>query len=280
MKNNFLFLSTILFVTMLACSLTGTPAPNVSVPPASTEAQAVVPTFTPIPSFTPEAPTAAAALSSGLTMQSSPVEEAGAEPPYTIKAQVPYLQGSDDVRVQNFNTYLKQIVQNEIDGFKINTLAFATTPPLVNGSSLEIQYSVLGQRGDIWSIQFLVYFYADGAAHPGHYSISVNYDLANGRELNLDELFLPGVDYLTVIADLCKAELATRDIGFESFSGGADPLPENYQRWNLSNEGFLVITFDEYQVAPYAVGPQTVMIPFSALQSIIDPNGVIALFAQ
>ncbi|MFN8434661.1 MAG: DUF3298 domain-containing protein [Anaerolineales bacterium] len=265
MKNKKSLLLVLLLLASLACSLTGTPAPETSAP-----LESIAPTFTPIPSFTPEAQTSPATLSSGLTVQSSPVEEAGTEPPYTIKAQVPYLQGSDDARVQNFNTYLKQIVQNEIDGFKTNTLAYASTPPMVNGSSLEIQYSVLGQRGDIWSIQFLVYFYADGAAHPGHYSISVNYDFANSREVTLDELFLPGSDYLMTLADISKAELATRDIGFESFSTGADPLPENYTRWNLSNEGFLVITFDEYQVAPYAAGPQTVTIPVSRLQTIAN----------
>lgn len=275
MKNKKSLLLVLLLLVSLACSLTGTPTPETSAP-----LESIAPTFTPIPSFTPEAQTAPAALSSGLTVQSSPVEEAGTEPPYTIKAQVPYLQGSDDARVQSFNAYLKQIVQNEIDGFKTNTLAYASMPPMVNGSSLEIQYSVLGQRGDIWSIQFLVYFYADGAAHPGHYSISVNYDLANSREVTLDELFLPGSDYLTTLADISKAELATRDIGFESFSTGADPLPENYTRWNLSNEGFLVITFDEYQVAPYAAGPQTVTIPVSQLQTVVNPNGVLPLFGK
>lgn len=275
MKNKFLVLSVILFIITLACSLTGTP-----VPPENTEPQPISPTFTPIPSFTPEAPTAAAALSSGLTMQSSPLEEAGTEPPYTIKAQVPFLQGSDDPRVQNFNTYLKQLIQNEIDGFKVNTLSYATTPPIAGGSFLEIGYTVLGQRADIWSLLFQNHYYADGAAHPGTYSMSVNYDLANGREITLDELFLPGSNYLQVIADLCKAELATRDIGFDGFASGADPLPENYARWNLSNEGFLVITFDEYQVAPYAAGPQTVTIPISALQSVINPSGVLTLFGQ
>jgi hypothetical protein len=276
MKNKDLFLSVVLLLATLACSLTGTPAPETFAPPAEN----VSPTFTPIPSFTPEAPTAAAALSSGLTMQSSPVEEAGAEPPYTIKAQVPYLQGPDDVRVQNFNAYLKQIVQNEIDMFKTGILAYASTPPIVNGSTLEIQYNVLGQRGDIWSIQYLIYFYSDGAAHPGHYSISVNYDLANGREVTLDELFLPGTDYLTTLSEICKNDILTRNPGFETFISGADPLPENYTRWNLSNEGFLVITFDEYQVAPYAAGSQTVTIPFSALQGIANPNGILPTFSQ
>lgn len=276
MKNKAFTLFVLLVFTTLACSLTGTPAPETPVSLIDPDA----PTFTPIPSFTPEAETESALLSSGLTIQSSPFEEAGTEPPYTIKAQIPYLEGSTDQRVQDFNTYLKQLVQNEIDGFKANTVANASTPPILGGSSFEMQYTLLGQRGDIWSIQFTVFFFADGAAHPGHYSISVNYDLANGREVRLDELFLPTANYLQTISDICKAELSTRDIGFDGFSAGADPTPENYTRWNLSNEGFLVITFDEYQVAPYVAGPQTVTIPVSQLQDIADPNGILLSFAQ
>lgn len=267
MKSRIFGMFAVLVLPTLACSVMGASTPVTSAP-----------TFMPIPSFT--VPTASGLSSTGLTMQSSSFEEAGTEPPYTIKAQIPYLQGFDDVRIQNFNTYLKQIVLNEIDLFKTGTLAYATTPPIVNGSTLEIQYNVLGQRGDIWSIQFLFYFYADGAAHPGQYSISANYDLTNGREVTLDELFLPGVDYLTALADICKNDILTRNPGFESFTNGADPLPENYRRWNLSNEGSLVITFDEYQVAPYAAGPQMVNIPVSQLHDIANPNGVLSLFGQ
>ena len=157
MKSRVFGMFAVLVLPTLACSVMGTSTPARSAP-----------TFTPIPSFT--VPTASGLSSTGLTMQSSSFEEAGTEPPYTIKAQIPYLQGFDDVRIQNFNTYLKQIVLNEIDLFKTGTLAYATTPPIVNGSTLEIQYNVLGQRGNIWSIQFLFYFYADGAAHPGQTS--------------------------------------------------------------------------------------------------------------
>ena len=45
------------------------------------------------------------------------------------------------------------------------------------------------------------------------------------------------------------------------FSDGAKPTPENYAVWNVSADG-LVITFNEYQVAAYAAGPQEVVIPF------------------
>ena len=93
----------------------------------------------------------------------------------------------------------------------------------------------------------------------------------------LDEIFLPGSNYLQKISELCKAELAARNIGFEGFSQGADPLPENYQRWNVSDQG-LMITFDEYQVAAYAAGPQVVVIPFGELGGLVDYQSSLAPF--
>jgi hypothetical protein len=91
----------------------------------------------------------------------------------------------------------------------------------------------------------------------------------------LSELFLPDAKPLPVIADFCKKELAKRDIGFAMFAAGADPTAENYTVWNISADG-LVIVFNEYQVAAYVAGPQTVVIPFGELEKIINPSGPLA----
>ncbi len=285
MKTNNLFLFVVLVTSALACSLSGgTPGnPPIDLPVSATApALNVESTFTPIPSLTPAAPTLpppTPMLSQTVSVQSSPFSETGIAPVYTITAQIPTLQGSSDPRVTNFNTLVDQIIQDEIELFKTDVLAFASNPPIAAGSSFDLSYSVIGQRADIWSIKFDIYVYSDGAAHPNGYSRTLNYDLSNGREISLDELFLSGSNYLQTISDFCKTQLSARDIGFEMFSAGADPLAENYRRWNISDGG-LVITFDAYQVAAYAAGPQLVTIPFSELQSIINPQGALAVFSE
>ena len=261
MKSNRLSVLVFLLMFSLACGLTGT-ATNVP--------EIASPTFTPPP---------ASNLSQSLTMQSMPFNETGTAPVYTLTAQIPNLQGSSDARVTTFNEYLSQIVLSQLDQYRKDVIAFASNPPVTGGSSFDMQYSVIGQRADIWSIKFEISYYTDGAAHPGNYSITLNYDLQNGRELTLDELFISNSNYLQVISDECKAQLTARDMAFDMFSAGADPLPENYQHWNISSEG-LIISFDEYQVAPYAAGPQVVTVPFSALQSLINPQGAASLFIQ
>jgi hypothetical protein len=213
-------------------------------------------------------------------LKSSPLSEESQAPVYKITAQNPYLDPSTDPSVQAFNTAVKSIVDGEIAAFK-GSMAEMPAMPISAGSSFDIQYQLIGQKGSIWSIQFNVNGYADGAAHPYHYAIPFNYDLQNAKQLTLDDIFLPNSNYLQTLSDYSKTELTSRNIGFEDgFQQGAEPTAENYKNWNISNEGFLVITFNEYQVAAYAAGPQVVTIPLSSLGQIINSQGPLAPFLQ
>lgn len=56
------------------------------------------------------------------------------------------------------------------------------------------------------------------------------------------------------------------------FPEGADPKPENYQNWNMGLRN-LVITFDVYQVVPYAAGAQECQVPLVTLRRLLaDPR--------
>ncbi|MCW5582533.1 MAG: DUF3298 domain-containing protein [Gammaproteobacteria bacterium] len=45
--------------------------------------------------------------------------------------------------------------------------------------------------------------------------------------------------------------------------------------WNIKPNG-LLITFETGKVAPYIYGPQTVLVPYSALMDVIPPESPIA----
>ena len=154
-----------------------------------------------------------------------------------------------------------------------------TAPTVNSGSTLDVKYTLLSQIGDLWSFKFDFSFYADGAAHPGLNSLTLNYDLGQGKELELTDLFLPNVTYLEAISKYCIAELSKQPFFDSSSSNGAQPTPENYRNWNITPDG-LVITFDEYQVAPYAAGPQQVVVPYSELQASINPQGPLSKVIQ
>jgi hypothetical protein len=129
---------------------------------------------------------------------------------------------------------------------------------------------------DLWSFKFDSAFYSDGAAHPGLNSMTLNYDLAQGRELTLGDLFLPNSNYLEVISNYCITELSKQPFFDSPFADGAKPTPENYRNWNLAPDG-LLITFDTYQVGPGAAGPQQVNVPYGELTSIINPQGPLSV---
>jgi len=56
---------------------------------------------------------------------------------------------------------------------------------------------------------------------------------------------------------------------------GAGPQADNYSAWSITKKG-LWITFDPYQVAAYAAGPQHILVPYSVLKDLIKPDGLIA----
>lgn len=139
--------------------------------------------------------------------------------------------------------------------------------------TLDIQYETASFSPDYLSLSFVIYTFG-GGAHGMTYFETFTFDLANGVELSLDDIFRPDAAYLEVIAPLAQAALA-EPLGemadAEWIAQGTAPVAENYQNWVLTPDA-LVFTFEQYQVAPYAAGPQTVTIPLSDVQDILAPE--------
>ena len=218
---------------------------------------------------------------------------------FEMTVQYAHLQGSDHQYLQWFNELMDSKIQTEIE--EMDQWVGDAVPPEGIGMFSEIYFSVPGSQfwgsdedfaeilannerigaeqivisagHDVLSLMFVNFFYL-GGAHPGSYHWSVNYDFSTGQELTLGDLFIPGSPYLERISEYCIPEL-TEKLEFDIWEEGAVPTPENYQVWALTSEGVLII-FDEYQVAPYAAGPQQVIVPFEILIDIIHPNGPVS----
>ncbi len=265
MNRNWKIFLTIIFIltVTLACGALAAPTATPTVAPTSTS----VPTATPLP------------LYQQVTLTSVPFTESGKSPDYNITAQIPSLTGSDDPRAKAFTTEMHVFAQGLIDDFKTK-LAQNPLTPITAASYLDVRYQLVSPPENVLSIKFATEGYFAGAAHPYHLMYSFNYDLEQGKDVAFSDLFVPGADYLGAISQYCVAQLQTRDIGFgDIFAQGATPTPENYKNWNITPDG-LMITFDEYQVAPYAAGPQVVTIPYGELKSLIDPNGPLGSFVK
>jgi hypothetical protein len=197
---------------------------------------------------------------------------------YTLKARYPQAVGAgNNPRLTKLNQALRQFIMKEVGGFKKDF-----SPPeermLGGESTFDARYQVVYASNDLVSVSFVINTYFEGAVHGNYSDIAFNYDLNQGRSLVLADLFKPNSNYLKPISDYAIKSLR-KDLGpdpdLEWIQKGAGPEAENYQSWNLTRKG-LEVTFNPYQVASYAEGPHTVVVPYSVLKDVIDPQGPLS----
>ena len=214
------------------------------------------------------------------------IKESNKKLMYEIEAQYPQLTGGNNPNFEKFNQAARASVTKKVADFRKEMAPQEGEEPRPEGSmgsDLNVSYNVALAQDDLVSVEFEVGDYYQGAAHPNSYTEVLNYDLKNGKQLKLADLFKPGAKFLQAIATYCIADLKKqgKDKGLldEEIERGASASPKNYQSWTITKRG-LGINFDSYQVGPYAAGPQFVLVPYSTLKDLINPEGPIAQFAK
>ncbi|HEY4424693.1 MAG TPA: DUF3298 domain-containing protein [Pyrinomonadaceae bacterium] len=214
------------------------------------------------------------------------IKESNKKLVYEIDARYPQLTGGSNPNFEKFNSVVRAPVLKEVAGFKKAMAPEEGEEPRPEGSmgsDLNVSYDVALAQDDLISVGFSIGSYYQGAAHPNTVSDAVNYDLKNGKPLKLADLFKPGAKYLQEIANYCIADLKKqgKDKGLldEEIQNGAAPNAKNYRSWTITKKG-LGISFDAYQVGPYAAGPQYVLVPYSSLKDLINPEGPVGQFAK
>ena len=228
------------------------------------------------------------AFTGDVDLVSKQIKESNKKLMYEISAQYPQLSGGNNPNFEKFNQAARASVTKKVAGFKKDMAGEQGEEPRPEGSmgsDLSVSYTVNLAQDDLVSIKFDVGSYYQGAAHPNSYSEVLNFDLKNGKQLKLSDLFKPGAKYLQAISAYCIGELKKQmkapdgTVDNESIQSGAAPTAKNYQSWNITKRG-LGINFDAYQVGPYAAGPQFVLVPYSNLKDLINSDGPIAQFAK
>jgi hypothetical protein len=217
------------------------------------------------------------------------VKEANKEKRYTLDAEYPQIEG--DSRFDNFNREARGLVMKDVAAFKTaetveESDSTSETPAETLDSTLDIGYEIRYATDDLISVEFTEGEYSRGAAHGNSSTTVLNYDVKSGKKLALADLFNPKSNYLSVISAYCIKALKDRSkkendsmLSDELIQSGASPRADNYRAWAITKKG-LWITFDPYQVAAYAGGPQNVLVPYSALKDIIKADGPVAAFAK
>lgn len=225
-------------------------------------------------------------LSGDAELVGKAIKESNKKLMYEIDAQYPQLNGGNNPNFPKFNQASRTVLMKDVAEFKKAMAPEEGEEPRPEGSMgsyLRISYAVAVAQDDLVSVKFDVSSYFQGAAHPNSYSAVLNYDLKNGKQLRLGDLFNPGAKYLQALSSYCVADLKkqAKDKGLfeDQIQEGAAPLAKNFQNWTISRKG-IGVTFDTYQVGPYAAGTQFVLVPYSSLKDLIKPDGPLAPFAQ
>jgi len=220
------------------------------------------------------------------------IRETNKEKHYTVEAEYPQIEG--DPRFDSFNREARGLVTKDVAAFKTAETAETaeeSEPGSVladeaQDSSFDIGYEIRYATDDLISVEFSEGEYSRGAAHPNSLTTVLNYDVKSGKKLALADLFNAKSNYLSVISAYCIKALKDQSkkdkdsiLDDEMLKLGASPRADNYRAWSITKKG-LWITFDPYQVAPYAAGPQYVLVPYSALKDIIKPDGPVAALAR
>ncbi len=179
-----------------------------------------------------------------------------------------------------FNAEIKKIINSEIISYEAYDIeeVFGETK-----NSLYITYTpVFMGGGDIVSIRFNVSIYS-GGAHPNSHSTTLTFDLKEGREITLEDLFLPGAEYLDGLSKASNEAVINyykwlgEDPDTDWVATGTEPDELSFKSFNLKPTG-IELTFDPYHVGPYAAGTIIVTIPYShpAIKDLIDDEGPVA----
>ena len=215
------------------------------------------------------------------------IKEANKQAHYSIDVEYPQIEG--DARFDKFNKEARGMITKNVTEWKTGETSTGeeVSTELTNlDSTLWNAYYFRLATDDLISVEFDEGIYERGAAHGNHITTVLNYDVKNGKKLLLGDLFNPKSNYLNLISAYCIKDLkqqATKDkegmLDDESIQSGASARADNYDAWAITKKGLWII-FDPYEVAPYAAGPQHVLVPYSALKDVLKPDGPIAGLAK
>ncbi|MEZ5305825.1 MAG: DUF3298 and DUF4163 domain-containing protein [Pyrinomonadaceae bacterium] len=193
------------------------------------------------------------------------INESSEKEKFSIEATYPKIETADGKALEAVNSAIFMHVDKAIYTFKEavkENLEARENQPADMTYEIVIGYEVKQFDENILSLLIGNYEFT-GGAHPASWSDSYTFDLKNDARIYFDALF-QNEGYLNVLstesARLLKEKIGKNAEGYWIEDGTA-PEPQNFQVWNITPEGFL-ITFNDYQVAPYVAGSFEVTIPY------------------
>lgn len=209
---------------------------------------------------------------------------------YTLEVAYPRIEPVVPGWVEEVNYLIAGWAVEHVQSFRKDSLAigtgldpFALREGITEGLTLDelsVSYDVRLFDEDLLSLIFTISRYGAGAAHPNHWFETFNFQLRPPVQLGLPDLFVRDSNYVSRISELCIQDIARQWASDDMFQdeqvrAGADPDENNFENFSLSRDS-LIISFDPYQVGPYAMGVVEVVIPYASLRGLLDERGPLA----
>jgi hypothetical protein len=203
---------------------------------------------------------------------------------YSVRASYPQLRGKLPVgALEKVNKAIADMVMPDIAGLKQNAAddaawaaknpSEAAQLPVDQSSFLSAEYEIPYLTNDLVSIRMRFETYSAGAAHGMSYTRVLNARLSDGEAIDTESLFVDGKQGLQWLSQYCATDLK-RQYGadYEALKSfidyGTTPTADNFTSVSLE-PGWLVVSFDPYQVGPYAAGPREVRVAAEDVQPML-----------
>ena len=172
--------------------------------------------------------------------------------------------------VQSINADVQAMTDRLIAQFEADTAEIGDS----GHTELSLTYQVLTNTDSWFTLEILVYQGAGSGSQSYHY---YHIDKRTGQIMQLSDLFTEGNDYQTAISDEILRQMNDQMAADESITywvGSAYPELDFHsitpdQNFYFSENGNLVIRFDEYEVGPGSMGSPAFEIPRSVYESML-----------
>jgi hypothetical protein len=193
------------------------------------------------------------------------IKEVQSESPLiNVDLNIPVISGMSDQGIQK---QLNQLLEQDALERKAAMIAQAEEDSDFILSEPYHSYELVSRfyqyylSNDVLSL-YVDYYSYTGGAHGMTERIAYNFDLKNGEELGLSDLFAPESDYQEMINEIVQAEIDRNPQIYFEGEWGFKGIKED-QGFYLEN-GNLIVYFLQYEIAPYAAGIRTFAIPMAS----------------
>ncbi len=242
-------------------------------PPAATVPASAAPSVA--PSDAPSSDASGAVASGTPTVSGEAVNKSAPDGRWTLTFRKPVVAGGSSDTMTTINASIGTRVDGYISAFELSSLPVVATGDAP--SSLSGDFSVAYASPSLLSLRFTVATYISGTASTSAIAGSLNFNVTTGSAIQFVDLFTSSGDALAVLKTQAHTLLSAK-LGKDLVWPATVTMADFQNAWVFTADG-LELTWSQGAVASQAAGTPSIVIPWSALKTVIAPTGPAGSFA-